>query len=334
MARGMLGKPRSPPQAQGISQPHLRYTDALPRSDLRDIDRGVSYSRPIQQPVRSPQYSNTSQGRNISRATNTRPSGFDFHLTAPPNEPLRTSDTPLGVDEAMIGIALGSPRLLEPRNMPSQKQPLPPPTPPDGEGPSSALQRKPSKWRKIGGLFKAKNALASDTNTTKPFYQVRAPNENPQQGSTHSVDYKSRRRPGTKTGPIENTEVWPCLVSENEALAHKQDSSKPKVPGSFLQVEIPQVEMERYSVMFGGLLNNNRPSLLDRRSKTLDNVTIPGREVSVLSYSISNHASLLMLPSHLPRWARHNDEQPPQHRQDPPILPYSRQCHLLKPRKF
>lgn len=282
MARGMLGKPRSPPQTQGISQPRLRYTDALPRSDLRDIDRSVSYSRPIHQPVKDTQYSNTSQGRDVSRATNVPPSSFDFHLTAPPDEPLRTSDTPLGVDEAMIGIALGSPRLLEPRNMPSQKQRLPPPTPPDDQRPSSALQRKSSKWRKIGGLFKAKNALASNTNNAKPFYQVRAPDEIPQQGSTHSIDYRSRRRPSTKTRPIENTEVWPCLVSENEALAHKQDSSKPKVPGSFLQVEIPQVEMERYSVMFGGLLNNNRPSLLDRRSKTLDNVTIPGREVSIL----------------------------------------------------
>ncbi|KAL4787159.1 hypothetical protein BJX76DRAFT_364242 [Aspergillus varians] len=278
MARGILAKSRSPPQAKGISQPVLKHTDALPRNDLRDIERGVSYSRPMQQVVKTRPHPGMSDGRNARRIAEFPGPAFDLQVTNPPDNVSRASDATLGINEGMIGIALGSPRLLESQNTASKAQQAPPPTPPEDEKPSLALQRKSSKWRKIGGLFKAKSAAASSAN--HPFYQVRTMNEelSPSQGSIHSADYKPREKSKSRTKPIENTEVWPCLVSENEALAHQQDSSKPKVPGSLLQVEIPQVEMERYSVMFGGLLNNNRPTLLDRRSKTLESVAIPDEE--------------------------------------------------------
>ncbi|KAL4995626.1 hypothetical protein BDV10DRAFT_174262 [Aspergillus recurvatus] len=281
MARGILGKTRSSPQAPGISKPLSNYTDALPRSDLREIQAGMSYSRPIQQGVKAGQHPGVSDKKDPRRKPESQPPGFDFQVASTEVE-AAASDTHLGVDESMIGIALGSPRLLEHYNIASQMQRVPPPTPPEEERPISPLQRKPSKWKKIGGLFKAKNAVAANAN--KPFYQVHAPGDGPSQESTHSIDYKSRRRADTKTVPIKNTEVWPCLASETETLAHQQES-KPN-PGSFLQVEIPQVEMERYSVMFGGLLNNDQPSLLARRSKTLDNLTIPGKEVSFGHYFI------------------------------------------------
>ncbi|KAL4877797.1 hypothetical protein BJY04DRAFT_197252 [Aspergillus karnatakaensis] len=274
MARGILGKSRSPPQSQGISQPVLNYTDALPRNDLREIQPGVSYSRPMHQVVKYEQRPPALGVRNVKRKTETPAAGFDFQITASSTNVVLPAETGLGVDESMIGIALGSPRLLEPRTGATRRNP--PPTPPD-ELPSAALQRKSSKWRKIGGLFKAKSAIAPPVN--KPFYQVRGEAEGPSQGSSHSIDYKTRRRAGSKAAPIENTEVWPCLASENEAIARQQES-KPKASGTLLQVEIPTVEMERYSVMFGGLLNDGRPSLLNRRSKTLDDVTIPPREPS------------------------------------------------------
>lgn len=269
MARGMLGKSRSPPQAQGISKPSLRYTDALPRNDLENVQPGVSYSRPIHQAVKVGQQPAVS-GQQDMRQTESAAPDFNSRVGAPAEAPSQH----LEVDESTIGIALGSPRLLESRNVPSRPQPIPPTPPPHDERPPSALQRKSSKWRKIGGLFKAKNAIAP---ANQPFYQVRPVNQGSPPDSTHSMDCNPRRKAGSQNEPIQNTEVWPCLASENEALA-QQESSKPKVPGSFLQVEIPQVEMERYSVMFGGLLNNNRPSLLDRRSKTLNNLTIPGKE--------------------------------------------------------
>jgi hypothetical protein len=274
MARGILGKTRPSPEGQSISKPVLKYTNALPRNDLREIEGGISYSRPIHQVVKTEQRPVTSSKRKTGAPT----AGFDFQITVPPAEvSLAPSETDHALGDSMIGIALGSPRLLESQIPPTQAQRYPPPTPPDVESPPSALQRKPSKWRKIGGLFKAKSAMAPNVN--KPFYQVRAETERPSQGSSHSIDYKSRQRAGSKTEPIENTELWPCLVSEQEAIMQKQSTSSPNAQGSLLQVEIPQVELERYSVMFGGLLNNSRPSLLNRRSKTLDDVTIPGQEV-------------------------------------------------------
>ncbi|CEL02217.1 hypothetical protein ASPCAL03389 [Aspergillus calidoustus] len=278
MARGILGKSRPSPEAQSISKPVLKYTDALPRNDLREIEGGISYSRPIHQVVKAEQHPGTSAGRSPKRKTGAPTPGFDFQITVPPAEAsFAPSETDHALDESMIGIALGSPRLLESQLSTTQGQRNPPPTPPDVESPPSALQRKSSKWRKIGGLFKAKSAVAPNVN--KPFYQVRAETERPSQGSSHSIDYKSRQRAGSKTEPIENTELWPCLVSEQEAIMQKQSSSSTNAQGSLLQVEIPKVELERYSVMFGGLLNNSRPSLLNRRSKTLDDVTIPGQEV-------------------------------------------------------
>ncbi|KAL4737030.1 hypothetical protein BDV11DRAFT_216956 [Aspergillus similis] len=275
MAKGILGKSRSPPQAPGISKPLLSYTDALPRNDLREIQAGVSYSRPIHQVVNVGQHSGVSDKHDPRRKQDPQVPGLDFQVTSTSFK-AEASDTHLGVDESMIGIALGSPRLLGQYNAASQSQRIPPPTPFEEERPISPLQRKPSKWKKIGGLFKAKNAVAPNAN--RPFYQVHAPTDGLSQESTHSIDYKPRRRAGTKTVPIKNTEVWPCLASETETLTHQQES-KPN-PGSFLQVEIPQIEMERYSVMFGGLLNNDRPSLLARRSRTLDNLTIPDKESS------------------------------------------------------
>ncbi|KAL2849886.1 hypothetical protein BJY01DRAFT_138520 [Aspergillus pseudoustus] len=274
MARGMLGKSRPSPESQSISKPVLKYTDALPRNDLREIEGGLSYSRPIHQIVKPEQRPGTSSGSNTTRKTSAPTPGFDFQITVPPAGTASVpSETDHVLDGSMIGIALGSPRLLESQTTTAQAHRYPLPTPPDVECPSSALQRKSSKWKKLGGLFKAKSAMAPNVN--KPFYQVRGETERPSQGSSHSIDYKSRHRAGTKTEPIENTELWPCLVSEQEAIMQKQNSTRPNAPGSLLQVEIPKVEMERYSVMFGGLLNTSRPSLLNRRSKTLDDVAIP-----------------------------------------------------------
>ncbi|KAI9372323.1 hypothetical protein BJX61DRAFT_452910 [Aspergillus egyptiacus] len=277
MVRGVLGKSRTAPEARLISKPVLRYTDALPRNDLQAIRQGVSYSRPMHKAMRVDQRRDMSEGRTFEKD---EAPGFDFQITAaPPAEAVLTPDDDQRVDESMIGIALGSPRLLESQHLATQAQRIPiPSTNHENVHHSASLQRKPSKWRRIGGLFKTKAATTPTTN--KSFYQVRSQIGGPSQGSSHSIDYSSRGEGGSRPSPIENTEVWPCLAAEQEAIARQQDSSKPETPGSLLQVEIPKVEMERYSVMFGGLLDQNRPSLLNRRSKTLENVTVPGKEIS------------------------------------------------------
>ncbi|PKY05732.1 hypothetical protein P168DRAFT_289172 [Aspergillus campestris IBT 28561] len=135
-----------------------------------------------------------------------------------------------------------------------------------------AIQRKPSKWRKIGGLFRAKTAM---TPAKQPFYQFR-PNES-----------RSHIQCALETNPISNTEVWPCLAS---GQAQQSDGGRNFRPGakpagdteSLLTVDIPDVQMERYSVMFSGLLTRE-PSTRKRRSKTLEDV----RPANTVERSIS-----------------------------------------------
>ncbi|GAB1211602.1 hypothetical protein ATERTT37_000725 [Aspergillus terreus] len=211
-------------------------------------------------------------------------SGFDFRINVPPPEAVSSpTPTDLGVDEHMIGIALGSPRMVGAHHMMSQMQEKVLSTAVDPPKPAP-IQRKPSKWKKIGGFFKAKSAMTSGA-ASQPFYQVQSGGKWPLQGSSHSLDYKPRSQPETtEPKPISNTEVWPCLVTEPEPKPDKSDQkttpvvqTPPKVEsvksaqpskngeGPMLQIDIPDVQMERYSVMFGGLLS--------RRSKTLDDIT-------------------------------------------------------------
>jgi hypothetical protein len=62
-------------------------------------------------------------------------------------------------------------------------------------------------------------------------------------------------------------------------------ANKPQVPekgekSRLLEIDIPDVQMERYSVMFSQVMKKNqRPSLLARRSKTLDNLRLPNNQV-------------------------------------------------------
>ena len=58
--------------------------------------------------------------------------------------------------------------------------------------------------------------------------------------------------------------------------------------GALLEVEIPKIEMERYSVMFESVLGNKQqPGLLARRSRTLDNLVVPEKEVSPRSCTLT-----------------------------------------------
>jgi hypothetical protein len=97
-----------------------------------------------------------------------------------------------------------------------------------------------------------------------------------------------------------STEEWPVIEVDSTAAPLGTNSSpqrsrklslpgkkanKPQPPeksekGRLLEIDIPDVQMERYSVMFSQVMNKNqRPSLLARRSKTLDNLRLPKNQV-------------------------------------------------------
>ncbi|KAF7122352.1 hypothetical protein CNMCM5793_000377 [Aspergillus hiratsukae] len=304
MARGIfLGRSRAPETIEIISNPVLKYSDALPRTDLRDVESVANNSRPLNRAVAQWDFQRprTADGRKLIKKGGLNP-GFDFQIAVPPADTVPLPKSPNDNPNAnMIGIALGSPRMAEPQGMLSQMQERSTvSTSASSEQASSQAsppKRKPSKWRKIGGLFKARNALPAPAN--QPFYQLRCNEEWPLQESTHSVDYQhqceAEKLGAENMAPTPpkppNLEIWPCLEGENEPESYvhnlataRQDSgknnnlvpgAKPRTAGPFLQIDIPDVQLERYSVMFGGVLNRNEPSLLKRRSRTLEDVRIP-----------------------------------------------------------
>ncbi|PKX93431.1 uncharacterized protein P174DRAFT_461855 [Aspergillus novofumigatus IBT 16806] len=312
MARGIfLGRSRAPEAIEIISNPVMKYSDALPRTDLRDVESVANNSRPVNHAVAQWDFQRprTADGRKpIKKGQGLNP-GFDFQIAVPPAEAVPLPKSPDDdLNANMIGIALGSPRMAEPQSILSQVQEQPPvstsASPEQASPQTKTPKRKPSKWRKIGGLFKAKNALPAPAN--QPFYQLRYTEEWPLQESSHSVDYEHQCE-AEKSEPenmapappnLPNLEIWPCPEGENEPKSYVQSSlktapqdsvknndlvpgAKPRAAGPFLQIDIPDIQLERYSVMFGGVLNQNEPSLLKRRSKTLEDVRIPRPDASI-----------------------------------------------------
>ncbi|KAJ5330149.1 hypothetical protein N7452_010539 [Penicillium brevicompactum] len=272
MTRGMTTVMSHTQPTETISFPVLTYTDALPRSDLQALEPSQRQELACQWDFRQP-----SPGDGwFRRPPPSEGTTFDFRITAPPDEAIRThARTP--AEQHMIGIALGSPGLLK------QKEDLPPPRfdtsifTENGQG----LTHKSSKWKKIGGLFKAKNALTS------------SPEEMHSGESKPPHEYRQFEKPRKTKERKNSTEEWPTLeidppqsrVQQNPKRGRKFSLSgnkapktqpEPTNPGPLLNINIPDVQMERYSVMFSDVVNKNqRPSLLARRAKTLDNLQVP-----------------------------------------------------------
>ncbi|CAI7659996.1 unnamed protein product [Penicillium pancosmium] len=273
-------KSRTAPTEEAISFPVLTYSDAAPRSDLCDIDERAKHQE-NQQSLAQFEFPRPSSGDGRSRRK--PPPGtvatFDFRVTAPPDEVV-PSHAMLDRSPIGVGIALGSPGMVD------SKDNLPPPRfntsifteQQKGRPQQSQPLRKASKWKKIGGLFRAKSALASPTRPRPP--PMTLPNH------AAVIDKQTIQKAGT--------EEWPRIESDSKYSTTKTASTTPsrsrkfslsnkKSPkesngdlGPRLEIDIPDVQMERYSVMFSNVMNKNqRPSLLARRSKTLDSVQVP-----------------------------------------------------------
>lgn len=286
MASAMTVTKTRTPQDDTISFPVLTYTDAEPRHDLQDIHNSGS-QRQLNETVSQWDFPRpkAADGRSSRKPP---PPGigatFDFQLTAPPDEVIPTSArsarSPIGLHT--IGVALGSPGMLG-------SQELPPPR--FNTSMNTSLQSpqlgKSSKWKKIGGLFRAKNALAlSATNADGTATENEVPLTEKSNSNTNKTKHKKE----------ESTEEWPKIEVESKPSSDKntptkrgrkfsfssKKNSKEKNgdAGPMLEVNIPDVQMERYSVMFSNVMTKNqRPSLLARRSKTLDHLRVPSSQV-------------------------------------------------------
>ncbi|KAL1962466.1 hypothetical protein VTN77DRAFT_9667 [Rasamsonia byssochlamydoides] len=291
MARRIFGgRARAHPAAETISRPTLTFTDALPRDDLQDLGR---ISAAGAQPAPSSGWSRRQEIPNDASA-------FDFRVAEPPEEAVK-SDRLAGqtVDDSMIGIALGSPgAVASPYSTAKSNDGPPPPSEVQAttNDTSGSLRRKPSKWKKFGGLFKGKQNTQKTSNL--PFYQVQV-NDQPMGTDSEfpyehaflaQSRYELRQDAVRQNKDSSHMEAWPRLEDESrkeqdpDNQSHAQaghngginsSGSIPSGPGPFLQVDIPDIHMERYSVMFGSVLGNKQPAgLLERRSKTLDKLKV------------------------------------------------------------
>lgn len=159
------------------------------------------------------------------------------------------------------------------------------------------LRRKPSRWKTLGGLFGGKK-------NTQAFYQLQPDvpplpteqyvhfDENQQsdkssmyRGRTKSERKSKKNKPDMKranTAPL-NFELadqnryqnqTPEITLDGERLGDSR-STHTTYSGGLLDIDIPNIHMERYSIMFSGVLQKSgstttSSSLLARRQATLD----------------------------------------------------------------
>lgn len=212
-------------------------------------------------------------------------------------------------DQMEIGMALGSPShpppgwksqaRLEISSRLDSPEPFEPVTGWDISSASS--KQKPSKW-KMFSLFGRKSstttfyqlqsnaATTSETNyvqfpplssTAKPHEQSTSP---PQKTKIHKAELK---RANTAPSNFNFQESSAYLKSDN-SLEIRLDT----VP--LLNVEIPNTQMERYSIMFGSVLKPDSQTsvLLARRQATLENIggkEAVSEQVSIFEYIFSCH---------------------------------------------
>lgn len=278
---GIFGRTRANTTNGGISQPILTFSDAAPRDDLQSLERlDSTYPRPRTAKPEKPT-GTTSIGRGLRRRSQKNGiQAFDFTVTEPPEGPLVVNEPASfneGMDSHAIGIALGSPSMVPPpvyhpiewTSPSSQQQSAWTTTTVSSAG---SLRRKPSKWKKFGGMLKGSRQNEGKS-TREGFYQL---------GMDRSHD---------DTMPvIQNAEYKQPVVSVSPRFGSDErwEDQNQKTPAdSLLTVNIPTVQMERYSVMFRSVLGEKPTSnLLARRSKALDHLLVDGMEVSIPTYAV------------------------------------------------
>lgn len=260
---GIFGRSRANTTSE-ISQPVLTFSDAAPREDLQNLSAAVS---PRPHTSRAGRSITPSGGRRRLQQPQNVDQAFDFTVTEPP-EGLAASESPSFNGSRMdlngIGIALGSPSMVPPPQYPPmarlEKEEVTSP---------SSLRRKPSKWRKFGELLKARQPEVKQTR--EGFYQLDTKECQAGNGSG------SQHHPSRINVPFDQRES----VKRSPQISGRQDDTLQRSAGggALLKVDIPAVQMERYSVMFRSVLGEKpSSSLLARRSKALDQLHVHGNE--------------------------------------------------------
>jgi hypothetical protein len=251
---------------------------ALGSQDVEKLPRKRSVSRTRTDPDRPRTAGGATQP--TSTVVERPPRGSSRAYTAeaqrPPVQRLDLKTT-YCMDEEMIGMALGSPghpRFVQ-TNVHDHLYAAPGETGaqahPEGIAEGKSTNVKAGKWKKFGGLFKPKHNLSIPAATAVPqSSQPQHPEQNldateskpiPLPKDTPKIS-QTLRHPEPAPAPADNPPTQD-VKNNNVTILRTQ---LPK-----LDVDIPDIQMDRYSVMFGSLLGGQQSaSLLSRRSKVLE----------------------------------------------------------------
>ncbi|KAI0516818.1 hypothetical protein F5B22DRAFT_181784 [Xylaria bambusicola] len=223
-----------------------------------------------------------------------------------------------------IGMALGSPshtrNFSDPWNTPNSARPRqdshPIATPPESRSSSvdtfdMPVLRKPSSKWKLFGIFSRKPpdqpvpAISiSDPNglygTNRPEEAVAARQAPLPESNNPTRSNTTTSRKGFKHKPILiRSQTLPSdaqvdSYDQRPRAGEKQSRGPSPAPLPLLNVEIPDVRLERYSVMFDGVLKSN-PSLLSRRQATVPKLKsikdVVEREEEEKPYGVARRAT-------------------------------------------
>jgi hypothetical protein len=179
------------------------------------------------------------------------------------------------MDEEMIGMALGSPghapfaQANVHDNLYAAAADLGAQVHLEGMAEGRPINTKAGKWKKFGGLFKPKHnpsipaatAVPQSSQPQRPGQKFDAPESKPiplpKDPPKFSQTFPHPEPAEADSPPTED-------FKDNNATMLRTQLPK-------LDVDIPDIQMDRYSVMFGSLLGGQQSaSLLSRRSKVLE----------------------------------------------------------------
>ncbi|KAH7317552.1 hypothetical protein BKA65DRAFT_104012 [Rhexocercosporidium sp. MPI-PUGE-AT-0058] len=244
-------------------------------------------------------------------------------------ESMEIAPAKMNVPQAEIGMALGSPQHPPTawQQVPMDRYTESPDHIDDDFSNSVPVKQKTSKWKILGGLFGGKKHEAQPA----AFYQLQ-PETSQQAPVNHGFDFgdqaassekpKSRGRGRSNSSARKAWKQKPDMSRADtvpprfdlEGSGRQNQTGTPEITidggtviydgaqstqkgAGLLDVDIPSVQMERYSIMFGSVLQkpqSQSSSLLARRQATLDKLKTVNEALASKERELEAKSKLLM----------------------------------------
>lgn len=263
--------------------------------------RGTTfYNFPLPGSLPTPVTSPKSSAPSIHESSLVRPSTPESMEITSASAPVPEPTTTMNVPQGQIGMALGSPshapapwQEYSVETYIRHESPDQMDVSVDGSWDNPPLKHKPSRWKILGGIF------GGGKKAPPAFYQLQTEQPQPSEPDHIQEPVSSEKRPKSRGRGWSNStrrKNKPELSRSNTAPAFAMSGARaaagtPEIMleggplienasmfaqkgAGLLDVDIPSIHMERYSIMFSGVLQGpnqtSSSSLLARRQATLD----------------------------------------------------------------